>query len=64
MMMSEIAGTAFQPFWSAEVDYRLERARRDYDQRGVVKHRIRRLKVRRRRGLPQPGRSRRPLAVA
>lgn len=62
--MSEIASTALQPFWGAEVDYRLERARRDYNQQATLKHRARRLTVRRRRGLPRPWRAHRPLVVA
>ncbi|QNN54221.1 hypothetical protein [Nocardioides mesophilus] len=63
MKMSEIAAAGFQPFWSAEIQYRQERARRDYHQRPLGP-RGRRHWLPRRPGLKLPGQRRRPLAVA
>jgi hypothetical protein len=59
MMMSEIASAAMEPFWSAELDYRRERAAREWGTGGR-----RRLRIRRRRTLKLPQPSRRPVAVA
>jgi hypothetical protein len=59
MMMSEIANAAMQPFWSAELDYRRERAAREWGQGGR-----RRLRIRRRPTLKLPRPARRPVAVA
>ena len=59
MMMSEIASAAMEPFWSAELDYRRERAQRSWGRGGR-----RRLKVRGRPTLKLPQQSRRPVAVA
>ena len=59
MMMSEIASAAMEPFWSAEMDYRRERAARAWGG-----GRRRKMKVRRRPTLKLPQQSRRPVAVA
>jgi hypothetical protein len=65
MKMSEIANTALQPFWSAELDYRRERAQRSYSQRGFGKPAGgRRRWVPRRPSLKLPQQRRRPIAVA
>jgi hypothetical protein len=62
MMMSEIASIAMEPFWSAEMDYRRERAQRDWGDWGSRGRR--RLRIRRRPTLKLPRPSPRPVAVA
>ena len=59
MMMSEIAIAAMEPFWSSELEYRRERAHREYVRGGR-----RRFRIRRRPTLKAPAQGRRPLAVA
>ncbi len=59
MMMSEIFSAAAEPFWAAEMDYRRERAQRDWG--GGSR---RRWRVRRRPTLTLPQPRRRPVAVA
>lgn len=60
MMMSEIYSAAAQPFWSAELDYRRDRAERAYGRRKGGRRRW----VPRRPGLKLPTAPRRPVAVA
>jgi hypothetical protein len=60
MRMSEIAGAVFEPFWSAELDYRREQAARSFGGGGRRRFRIRRRPALK---LPQQG-ARRPVAVA
>ena len=65
MKMSEIATAALQPFWSAELDYRRERAQRSYSQRSFDKPAGgRRRWVPRRPSLKLSPKRRRPIAVA
>jgi hypothetical protein len=59
MMMSEIAGAVMEPFWSAELDYRRQRAERSFSKGGR-----RRLRIRRRPTLKLPQQGARPVAVA
>ena len=59
MMMSEIAGAVMEPFWSAEMHYRRERAARSFGSGGR-----RRFRIRRRPTLKLPQQSARPVAVA
>lgn len=65
MMMSEIASAVMDPFWSAEMDYRRERARELYAGRSIgAKARGRRRWLPRRPTLKLPQQRRRPVAVA
>ena len=57
--MSEIANTALDAFWSAELEYRRERAARSFGGRGR-----RRMRIRRRPTLKLPQQGPRPVAVA
>ena len=60
MKMSEIAGVVFEPYWSAELDYRRQQAARSLG--GGSRRRFR---IRRRPALKLPQqRARRPVAVA
>jgi hypothetical protein len=59
MMMSEIASAAMEPFWSAELEYRRERAARSFGAGGR-----RRRWVPRRPSLKLPHQRQRPIAVA
>jgi hypothetical protein len=60
MMMSEILSAAAQPFWSAELDYRRERAIRSYG----TGRRPRRRWLSRRPTLKLPQQRPRPAVVA
>jgi len=60
MKMSEILGSALQPFWAVEMDYRLERAQRSFGAGGGRK----RFRIRRRPTLKLPKQGARPVAVA
>jgi hypothetical protein len=65
MMMSEIASAVMDPFWSAEMSYRQERARQVYNRRSSGKPAGgRRRWVPRRPTLKLPQQRRRPVAVA
>jgi hypothetical protein len=61
MMMSEIILAGSEPFWSAELDYRRERAQRTFKEATGGRRRHR---VRRRPTLKLPHVRRRPVAVA
>lgn len=65
MMMSEIANALMDPFWSAEMSYRQERARKSYGRSSFGKPAGGRRKwFPRRPTLKLPQQRRRPVAVA
>lgn len=65
MMMSQIASAVMDPFWSAEMSYRQERARQAYAGRSTGRRSGgRRRWVPRRPALKLPQQRRRPVAVA